>query len=45
MEHTLFALPFAFTGMLLAAEGLPSLPTVFWIVIAVLGARSGAMGF
>ncbi|WP_265821431.1 UbiA-like polyprenyltransferase [Geovibrio ferrireducens] len=45
VEHTLFALPFAFTGMLLAAEGLPSLPTVLWIVIAVLGARSGAMGF
>jgi 4-hydroxybenzoate polyprenyltransferase len=45
VEHTLFALPFAFTGMLLAAEGLPSFITVFWIVIAVLGARSGAMGF
>lgn len=45
VEHTLFALPFAFTGMFLAADGLPSLRTVFWIVIAVLGARSGAMGF
>jgi len=45
VEHTLFALPFAFTGMFLAAEGIPSLSDMFWIVIAVLGARSGAMGF
>lgn len=45
VEHTLFALPFAFTGMFLAARGLPPLGKIFWIVIAVLGARSGAMGF
>ncbi|WP_022849882.1 UbiA-like polyprenyltransferase [Limisalsivibrio acetivorans] len=45
VEHTLFALPFAFTGMLLAADGLPSVMTVVWICVAVLGARSGAMGF
>lgn len=45
VEHTLFAFPFALTGMLLAADGLPSLWTFFWICIAVLGARSGAMGF
>lgn len=45
VEHTLFALPFAFTGMFLAAEGLPDIKTVLWIALAVLGARSGAMGF
>lgn len=44
-EHTLFALPFAFLGMLLAAEGLPAALTVFWIVVAMVGARSAAMGF
>ncbi len=44
-EHTLFALPFAFLGMLLAAEGWPSWRTVFWIVVAMVGARSTAMGF
>ena len=44
-EHTLFALPFAFLGMLLAARGWPSWWTVFWIVVAMVGARSAAMGF
>lgn len=44
-EHTLFALPFAFLGMLLAAEGLPSWRTIGWIVVAMVGARSAAMGF
>lgn len=44
-EHTLFALPFAFLGMVLAAGGWPSGRTVFWIVVAMVGARSAAMGF
>ena len=44
-EHTIFALPFAFTGALLAAGGLPSWSTLFWITIAMVGARSAAMGF
>jgi 4-hydroxybenzoate polyprenyltransferase len=44
-EHTLFALPFAFLGMVLAAGGWPSWATVLWIVIAMIGARSAAMGF
>jgi len=44
-EHTLFALPFAFLGMLLAAGGWPSWRTVLWIVVAMIGARSAAMGF
>ncbi len=45
IEHTLFALPFAFLGMLLAAEGWPSWRTVGWIVVAMVGARSTAMAF
>ena len=44
-EHTIFALPFAFTGALLAARGLPAWSTIFWIVVAMVGARSAAMGF
>jgi 4-hydroxybenzoate polyprenyltransferase len=44
-EHTIFALPFAFTGALLALDGLPSLEQVIWIIAAMVGARSAAMGF
>lgn len=44
-EHTLFALPFAFMGMLLAARGWPPWRTVGWIVVAMVGARSAAMGW
>lgn len=43
-SHTIFALPFAFTGALLAARGLPTLPQVGWIVCAMVGARTAAMG-
>jgi 4-hydroxybenzoate polyprenyltransferase len=49
-EHSVFALPFALTGALLAARathqpphGWPSLPQVFWIVVAMVAARSAAM--
>ncbi len=42
--HTVFALPFAFTGALLAARGLPTLHQTFWIVMAMVGARTAAMG-
>jgi len=45
IEHTLFALPFAFLGAVLAANGWPSLRQVFWIVVAMVGARSTAMAF
>lgn len=45
LEHTVFALPFAFLGMLLAAEGLPPWPVVGWIAVAMVGARSAAMAF
>jgi len=43
-SHTLFALPFAFTGALLAARGLPSAWQLFWILLAMIGARTAAMG-
>lgn len=45
IEHTLFALPFAFLGAVLAANGLPSLWQILWIVLAMVGARSAAMAF
>ena len=44
-EHTVFALPFAFTGAVLAAGGLPSLRQILWITVAMVGGRSAAMGF
>lgn len=43
-SHTIFALPFALTGALLAAGGLPSPTQTFWIVMAMVGARTAAMG-
>ncbi|HTP66647.1 MAG TPA: 4-hydroxybenzoate octaprenyltransferase [Geobacteraceae bacterium] len=43
-EHTIFALPFAFTGAVLAARGIPSFHQIFWIVMAMVGARTAAMG-
>ena len=42
-SHTIFALPFALTGALLAAGGLPSLRQIFWIIMAMIGARTAAM--
>jgi len=45
IEHTLFALPFAFLGAVLAANGLPSLRQIIWIIVAMVGARSTAMAF
>ena len=45
IEHTLFALPFAFLGAVLAAGGLPSLWQLTWITAAMVGARSAAMAF
>ena len=44
-QHTLFALPFAFTGMILAARGLPEWGTLLWVMLAMVGARSAAMTF
>lgn len=45
IEHTLFALPFAFMGALLAARGLPRTEKILWILVAMVGARSAAMAF
>jgi 4-hydroxybenzoate polyprenyltransferase len=43
IEHTLFALPFAYVGAILAARGLPTPSQLIWITLAVLGARTAAM--
>ena len=43
-SHTVFALPFALMGAILAARGIPDGRTLFWILVAMVGARSGAMG-
>jgi len=42
-SHTVFALPFALTGALLAAKGIPPLATIIWIIVAMVGARTSAM--
>jgi 4-hydroxybenzoate polyprenyltransferase len=42
-EHTIFALPFAYLGMCLAAGGLPTLAQFFWVTTAMAGARTLAM--
>jgi 4-hydroxybenzoate polyprenyltransferase len=43
--HSVLALPFAFMGALLAARGLPDGQTLFFILVAMVGARSAAMAF
>jgi len=45
IEHTVFALPFAFMGAMLAGRDLPSLSVCSWILLAMVGGRSAAMGF
>jgi 4-hydroxybenzoate polyprenyltransferase len=44
-EHTVFALPFAFMGAFLSARGVPDMKTFGWIILAMVGARTCAMGF
>jgi 4-hydroxybenzoate polyprenyltransferase len=44
IEHTLFALPFAYVGAFLAVNGVPSAHDLVWITVAMAGARSLAMG-
>ncbi|TDI28108.1 MAG: 4-hydroxybenzoate octaprenyltransferase [Acidobacteria bacterium] len=44
-SHTLFAMPFALTGMLLAAKGLPRFEVWGWILVAMVAARMSAMTF
>ena len=43
-EHTVFALPFAYAGAFLALHGAPSAAELVWITVAMVGARSLAMG-
>jgi 4-hydroxybenzoate polyprenyltransferase len=43
VEHTVFALPFAYIGAFLAVDGIPSAHDLFWITAAMVGARSLAM--
>ena len=43
-SHSVFAFPFAFTAALIAADGIPALPEIFWITVAMVSGRSGAMG-
>ncbi len=44
-EHSIFALPFALIGAMLAANGLPTAWQLSWIVVAMVAARSAAMAF
>ena len=44
-SHSIFALPFALTSLLLAAGPGLGIGTVLWILVAMVGARSAAMGF
>jgi 4-hydroxybenzoate polyprenyltransferase len=44
IEHTVFALPFAYVGSLLAVDGVPGAGELFWVTVAMVGARSLAMG-
>ena len=44
-EHSVFALPFALTGAVLAAGGWPTLRVLGWIVVCMVSARSAAMAF
>jgi 4-hydroxybenzoate polyprenyltransferase len=43
VEHTVFALPFAYIGAFLAVDGVPSAHDLLWITVAMVGARSLAM--
>jgi 4-hydroxybenzoate polyprenyltransferase len=44
-EHSIFALPFALCGAMLAARGFPTAHQVIWIIVAMVAARSAAMAF
>jgi len=44
-EHTVFAMPFALSSAIVAANGLPPLRVIWWILAAMVGARSAAMTF
>ncbi|MGR0482117.1 MAG: UbiA-like polyprenyltransferase [Candidatus Electronema sp. V4] len=44
-KHSVFALPFALLGTFLAGRGIPSLRVFFWVILAMIGARTAAMTF
>jgi 4-hydroxybenzoate polyprenyltransferase len=44
-EHSIFALPFALCGAMLAANGIPTIHQLGWIIVAMVAARSAAMSF
>lgn len=44
-SHSVFALPFALVGLLLASGGLPDVWMLFWVIIACVSARTAAMAF
>jgi 4-hydroxybenzoate polyprenyltransferase len=44
IEHTVFALPFAYVGAFLAVDGSPGVHDLVWVTVAMVGARSLAMG-
>src|SRR5205807_9837753 len=44
-EHSIFALPFALCGAMLAAGGLPTAHQLIWIIVAMIATRSAAMAF
>jgi 4-hydroxybenzoate polyprenyltransferase len=44
-EHSIFALPFALCGAMLAANGIPATRQLIWIIVAMVAARSAAMAF
>jgi 4-hydroxybenzoate polyprenyltransferase len=44
-EHSIFALPFALCGAMLAAGGMPSAAQIGWIIVCMVSARSAAMAF
>jgi 4-hydroxybenzoate polyprenyltransferase len=44
-EHSVFALPFALCGAMLAARGIPAPHQLLWIIVAMIAARSAAMAF
>lgn len=44
-QHTIFALPFALISMLVCVDGLPSFRVIFWILVAMVSARSTGMAF
>lgn len=44
-SHTLFSLPFGLIGMIWAADGIPQILDLLWILVALFGARNGANAF